>query len=374
MELEKPPMLAYVSRDYLKKLGYGPHPIWESSQRHLSAPTEAHLVVTNRCDMGCRGCYTASSPKGDSGELSYQQWIDAFKMLAEMGLFHVALGGGESILREDLFDIAAYARKLGLVPNLTTNGHLVTEDIARRCRIFGQVNVSIDGVREYYAANRGAGSYERALEGLKRLRKAGVRAGINAVVSRKTFSQMEPLTALAKKLKLHDVEFLRYKPGGRASAVYEDYRLTEEQGRNFYPILKGLAKKYRMPLKLDCSFVPHVACHYPDKEAMQFFGVLGCEGGNHLVGVKSTGTVTACSFIHQKACDISEFADQWQENAQFKAFRDWDLDAPEPCASCRYLEQCKGGCHAVSLYYYKDIDHPDPECPLVVEWSKENKR
>ena len=220
VSLEKPAMLAFVSREYLRRLGYAESPLWEGAGNHLSAPTEAHLMITNRCNMGCASCYTGATPEGDPHELSGAAWRSALKTLAAMGVFHVALGGGESLLRPDLFDLAAYARNCGLVPNLTTNGHELTPDLARRCRIFGQVNVSLDGGADDYAVNRRGGSFASALNGLKLLKNAGVRCGINMVVSSCSFEHMEEIVRLAKKLRLHDVEFLRYKPGGRAAALY----------------------------------------------------------------------------------------------------------------------------------------------------------
>ncbi len=370
VSLEKPALLAFVSRNFLLKLGYAPHPAWSGTRRHLSAPTEAHLMITNRCNMACASCYTGATPAGDPGELSGAGWRMVLKTLADMGVFHVALGGGESLLRSDLFDLAAYARMQGMVPNLTTNGHELTSELARRCRIFGQVNVSLDGTSDEYAINRRGGSFSSALNGLKLLKKAGVRCGINMVVSRRSFDQMENVVRLAKKLKLHDVEFLRYKPGGRAAALYGQFRLSDEQTRTLYPKLLELTERYRVPLKADCSFVPFIACHRPAREVMEFYGVLGCEGGNHLLGVRSDGALSVCSFVEEKACEAAEVAEQWDTNRQFNAYRNWCENAPEPCASCEYLHICRGGCHAVTQHYYGDISQPDPECPFVVDYLK----
>jgi len=373
ISLESPAMLAFVSREYLLKLGYAPQPVWDVSQNHLSAPTEAHLMSTNRCNMACASCYTGATPSGDPQELSGTEWRQALKTLADMGVFHVALGGGESLLRPDLLELAAYARIQGLVPNLTTNGHELTLDLARRCRIFGQVNVSLDGTEADYAVNRRGGNFTSALNGLKLLKKAGVRCGINMVVSRRSFERMEDIVKLARSLKLHDVEFLRYKPGGRAAALYEDFRLEDAQARAFYPKLLELSKKYHLPLKADCSFVPFIAWHRPERDVMEFYGVLGCEGGNHLVGVRSDGALSACSFVEDKACDAAELATQWNVNKQFEAYRNWCEEAPEPCSGCEYLQICRGGCHAVTAYYHGDIRQPDPECPFVVDYRSGNK-
>ena len=53
--------------------------------------------------------------------------------LAARGVFHLALGGGESALLPWLGDVARHARQQGLVPNLTTSGLYGDEELARLC-------------------------------------------------------------------------------------------------------------------------------------------------------------------------------------------------------------------------------------------------
>jgi hypothetical protein len=79
----------------------------------LSAPLEAHLQLTNRCDAGCRGCYTGASPDGARGEWGLAEWMRAIDELADAGVFHVALGGGESAVLPWLGELADHARRPG---------------------------------------------------------------------------------------------------------------------------------------------------------------------------------------------------------------------------------------------------------------------
>jgi radical SAM protein with 4Fe4S-binding SPASM domain len=57
--------------------------------------------------------------------------------------------------------------------------------------------------------------------------------------------------------------------------------------------------------------------------------------------------------------------DFWHSAACFAQYRHWTRSAPEPCRPCRYLELCRGGCHAVSAALTGDFNAPDPECPFV---------
>ena len=74
----------------------GPEPAL--GEHVLSAPLEAHLQLTNRCAAGCTGCYTGASPDGAPNEWGLVEWTRALDALAEAGVFHVALGGGESAI------------------------------------------------------------------------------------------------------------------------------------------------------------------------------------------------------------------------------------------------------------------------------------
>lgn len=61
-----------------------------------------------------------------------------------LGVFHVALGVGEAFARNDFISIVRNAGKAGIVPNLTTNGYFIDDKTADECKLFWQVNVSIN--------------------------------------------------------------------------------------------------------------------------------------------------------------------------------------------------------------------------------------
>ena len=50
------------------------------------------------CATGCQGCYTGATPDGGPNEWGLERWKRAVDELAGRGVFHLALGGGESAL------------------------------------------------------------------------------------------------------------------------------------------------------------------------------------------------------------------------------------------------------------------------------------
>ena len=371
LHLKRPAALVWVDKDFMRSLGYPASPLWDTTAQILSAPTEVHLSVTNQCSAGCPGCYTGSYRAGErpeeaARELGFEGHKRLLGAMADARVFHVALGGGESMELPWLFDLAAHARRLGLIPNLTTNGFYVTKETAAQCRVFGQINVSIDGIGKHYREVRGIDGFEKADLALTLLRKARCKFGINVVVSRHNFDQLEQIVRYAGKKRVNQIEFLRFKPAGRGTELFAAMDLTPTQSHDFYPLIRRLQKKTRVNLRLDCSFMPLVFAHQPDHGRADLFAAAGCYGGDMLLGVRADGSVNACSFAPTENWDVFNLREWWPDARAFAPFRTWADQAPEPCRSCRYLDLCRGGCHAISLVVHGDMMVPDPGCPLVI--------
>jgi radical SAM protein with 4Fe4S-binding SPASM domain len=358
----------------MRSLGYPPSPVWDLDTDLLSAPTEVHASVTRRCSVGCTGCYVDSylpgtRPELEASELGLQGMKRVVDILAEHRVFHMALGGGESLELPWLFDLAEYARAKGIIPNLTTNGFPLEPRMARRCRVFGQINVSIDGLGEGYREARGVDGFEKADRALTLLRKAGCRAGINTVVSRHNFDRLGEIVRYARRKKAGQIELLRFKPAGRGADRFGEMDLTPEQSASFFPLVTSLLRKTRIRLRLDCSLMPMVYAHEPDPNRLDRFAMLGCHGGQILMGVGPDGAVSACSFAPAEEWNLLDMRGWWRDPRAFAPFRLWQESAPEPCGSCRYLELCRGGCHAVALAVHGTMSRPDPGCPIVQRYE-----
>lgn len=363
--LDDPPALAWVDHALAAELGHPVDDGFRSATPWLRAPTEAHLMITNRCPAACPGCYTGATPESD--DASTDDWRHVLDALSGMGVFHVALGGGESLLRPDLFEIAAYARERGLVPNLTTSGIGMNAELAARCRVFGQVNVSLDGVGAAYVASRGYDGTDRALRALRLLADAGVEAGVNFVLSEVTWDHLEPTIEAVEGVGGNEVEILRFKPAGRGREVYERYRLSPGHRDALLPTLLELGARHpEVTLKVDCSLVPFVCAGDPPPEALERFGIFGCEAAHALSAVTHDLRAIPCSFLPDHGVDVDTFAGEWDREPTLRQFRDHHRDAPQPCAGCAYRTLCKGGCRAVAAHVTGDAFAPDPECPRVI--------
>jgi radical SAM protein with 4Fe4S-binding SPASM domain len=382
LQTTAPRALAFVDRAYARTVLALPREpaLWRDADddgalgRHvLSAPLEAHLQLTNRCGAGCQGCYTGASPDGAPGEWGLPEWTRALDALADAGVFHVALGGGESATLPWLGALVDHARARGIVANLTTSGLDGLDRLLPIADRFGQINVSLDGLGATYAKVRGFDGFARADAALVALRAVKREVGINVVVTRDNFTELDAIFAHARARRLSEVELLRFKPAGRGARAYAQLRCTDAQHRAFLPTILAAARRHQVRVKVDCSYTPMLAHHAPDRALLAELAVYGCTGGDFLVGAKPGGQLTACSFAAPAPPDqdgarpkVDQLASYWRRPDAFGAFRTW-RDAAEPCASCAYHDLCRGGCKVVAAHTSGDASAPDPECPRVVD-------
>jgi len=371
VEVDDPPMLAFVDKTYMKELGYKNSLLWDGEDKYLSAPTEVHFSITNKCPLDCSYC-ASDSGEALSQELTTAELKEAIDVLAEMNVFHVALGGGEIFERSDAIEIAEYCRTKGIVPNCTINGYYMNPDSARQCRIFGQINVSLDGIGENYNINRDTTNiFSKADRAIRMLVEAGNSVGINTVITRKNFDLLEEVVQYADKLNLKEVLFLRLKPAGRGKDVYDQYCTTHKQNKEFFPRLLKWAEKYSPNLQIDCSLVPHIFYHEPSKKIMNLFGIEGCTGANVLLGVRPDGYINACSHYPEYYQNIFHLPVMWNKDQHFTLFREREI-TDVSCTECSYFSICRGGCPLFSLFLKDDFNVPDPECLVLLE-KKEQK-
>jgi MoaA/NifB/PqqE/SkfB family radical SAM enzyme len=200
---------------------------------HFSADKKPIVVwnVTRRCNLSCMHCYSDSHNQAYRGELSTEEGWRLLDDLAAFGVPTVLFSGGEPLIRPDLFELAAYARDLGLRCVLSTNGTLITSEAARRIQDagFSYVGVSFDGLGPVHDKVRGKrGAYEEALEGLRLCHDRGTRVGLRLTVHQKNLDQLSGIFDL---LEVEDIPrccvyHLAY--AGRGDRI-KAYDLTPQQ-------------------------------------------------------------------------------------------------------------------------------------------------
>jgi len=133
------------------------------------------------CNLWCTHCFISCSPEnhkfGFMSRASVRRFLDESKTL---GVKEYYFTGGEPFMNRDMLGILEDTLAIGPATVLT-NGILLNERVTRRLRkiadgsIFSlEIRVSIDGfTAESNDAIRGAGSFDKAMKGVKNLVNVG---------------------------------------------------------------------------------------------------------------------------------------------------------------------------------------------------------
>ena len=115
--------------------GMGPVVVWNS---------------TRTCNLRCRHCYMESDGQKYDGELTTEEAKRFIDDLAEFRVPVLLFSGGEPLIRPDFFALAEHAAERGVRPTLSTNGTLITRDVAQRIKDLGvgYVGISLDGLKD----------------------------------------------------------------------------------------------------------------------------------------------------------------------------------------------------------------------------------
>ena len=363
---DEPPGRIFVDAETAKLLGVS-QDLKPSPQNALSAPTEVHVALTHKCPVQCSGCYLKASPSGKQAEL--EALHSDLAELAAMGVFEVALGGGESLLHPDILEIAQYIREKGMIPNLTISGFGVDRfEPEYLAKLFGQINLSIDGPPEVYTSVRGWNGYGLGVRSLQKLARAGGRVGVNTVLTQPLLADRSAFFSFAEQLVeagMLEWQWLRYKPTGRGREHYDRFALTKIQRESLFSLALDIEKHFSITIRWDCAMFPFLADQEIPASRLRQLGVLGCTGGERLWSRDIEGGFAPCSFV---SSDHSEqrVAERWRVDSTVQAWRQRAAAPPEPCNTCDYRSLCRGGCRVVAEYLTGDSLAPDPECPRVL--------
>jgi len=118
--------------------------------------------------------------------------------LCSLGMRRLGINGGEPLLREDIGEIIAYAKKKGIFVTLCTNGSLVSKKI-HEIKDIDIMIVSLDGPRHIHDAQRSRGSFDKVIESLRAARAAGINTWTNTVITTHNADHIDFILDIAKR-------------------------------------------------------------------------------------------------------------------------------------------------------------------------------
>ena len=143
---------------------------------HWGMPIGLSIEPTTACNLGCPECPSGlkmfSRPTGNIAEADFRAWIDQFAKHAVHLNFYFQ---GEPYIHRGFLEMVSYANSKGLFTSTSTNGHFLTDDVARKTVQSGlrRLIISIDGTtQEVYEQYRIQGKLDQVLRGAEAIIRA----------------------------------------------------------------------------------------------------------------------------------------------------------------------------------------------------------
>ena len=314
--------------------------------------------LTLRCNEACFHCGSScSSDRPDGLPLEkYKEILDEVREHFGTGV-RIALTGGEPLLYPDFFALTEYIHRLGFHWGMTSNGTLITEEVAKQLHDTGMtgISISIDGLPETHDRYRNyPGGYEQAMTGLSHLitHCSDAALMVTTVVNHGNIDQLDELFRIMDGLDIDSWRVINLEPIGRA-LLRPDLMLTPGDYRRLFEFIQQ-KRRQGYPLEYGCSH--YLGLEY-EAEVREWYWL--CNAGVYTASIMANGDIGACLDIERRPETIQgnvkhdRLLDVWQN--RFELFRRDLSDSCANCRSCDHVRFCRGDAHHSWDY---DNNHP----------------
>jgi len=345
--------------------------------------------LTRSCNLKCIHCYTDSAAARYPDELSSAQCKTVLDDLAEFGVPAVLFSGGEPLVRKDVFELAEYARGLGLHVVFSTNGTLIDQQTARRFveLKLAYIGISLDSaVPEIHDKFRGVhGAFERTMTGFRCCVEAGQKVGLRLTLTTHTASNLDKLFEFIEHEGIDRACFYHLCPAGRAKDLAA---LSTQRSRqavdHIITLTQRLLDRGRRveiltvdnPCDGPCLYLRMLREGHP--RAAQVLNMLRWNGGGRyssgvgIADIDFLGNVHADQFsMFRSFGNVTQrrFSEIWQDtsNPIMAGLKDRLPLLKGRCGSCRFKAVCAGSLRARAEIATGDPWAADPACYLSDE-------
>jgi AdoMet-dependent heme synthase len=355
--------------------------------------------LTRACQLKCLHCRAEAQYRRDPRELNFEEGKALIDQIYEMNNPMLVFTGGDPLMREDVFDIAAYAVEKGvrvsMTPSATPN---VTKEAIEKAKEVGLSRwaFSLDGpTAEIHDHFRGtAGSFDLTMERIKYLHELEIPIQINTVISRYNYDYLDEMAKLIEELDcvLWSVFFL--VPTGRGQ---EKDMITPAEHEKVFIWLYELSKKVKFDIKTTAAqHYRRVVIQNKMREAkeqpedIQYLDALtqqgltgsidglgrapkGVNDGNGFVFISHIGDVYPSGLLPVKAGNVREtpLAKIYRESPIFKSLRNPD-EYKGKCGQCEFRYVC-GGSRSRAYAMTGDYLESEPFCVYIPKSMRKQK-
>lgn len=349
------------------------------------------IVVFNctpRCNLRCVHCYSSSEAACAEPELNTAQAKQMIDQIAAFGCPVLLFSGGEPLLREDLFELMAYAKAHGLRTVLSTNGTRITESAAARLAELklSYAGISLDGPAEIHDRFRKVdGAFKATLDGIANCRKAGLRTGLRFTMTRDNIDSVSRVFEIAAAADVRRICFYHLIRTGRAKDLADSVPTPQQVRAALDTILACTADSVRRGVVEEVLTVgnhadgPYLLMRMQAEKNPQAEAVAellrrssGNRIGQNIASINWDGQVFPDQFWRNYSLgNVLErpFGDIWQDETDpvLRVLRH-KRDYKDPkCQRCRWFDLCLGNFRSLSGRAELSDWQNEPGCYLAEE-------
>lgn len=330
--------------------------------------------TTIKCNLNCAHCRRLESDEAVVNDLSTAQGKKLIDQLAELGNAQpmmpvLVFSGGEPLCRDDIFELVDYAGSLAIPSALATNGTMIDESIAQKIADSGivRVAVSLDGATAdvHNKLRKVDGSFEKALEGIDKLRRKDVPFQVNITLTKNNAGQLDDVYKLACSLGAVALHIFMLVPVGCGQELAQDDMLTPREYEQKLTEISQLDRRGSLQVKVTCG--PHYERVirqqglHKDRDRPS----RGCLAGLGVLFVGHQGDVLPCGYLPVNCGNVlkDSLSRIWHNNKDLARMRD-STGLEGKCGLCGYKQIC-GGCRARAYAATGNYMAQEPFCAYV---------
>jgi 12,18-didecarboxysiroheme deacetylase len=344
--------------------------------------------VTRRCNLKCVHCYAHAKDIPYDNELTTEQGKKLIDDLSAFGSPVLLFSGGEPLVRKDLPQLAAYAVDKGMRAVISTNGTLITPQMAHTLKKIGlsYVGISLDGMQEINDRFRGvSGAFHSALKGIKNSQAAGIKVGLRFTINKFNVNEIPKIFRLLEKMDIPRVCFYHLVYAGRGSGLVKE-DLGHAATRDAVDLIINETKRLyengnpKEVLTVDNhADGPYLYLRLLREDPQRAKEVLellkwneGNNSGRGIGCVSWDGEVHADQFWrHYSFGNVKErpFSEIWTDTSEplMGKLKNKKKFVKGRCSTCRWLDICGGNFRVRAEAVSSDVWAPDPACYLKDE-------
>ncbi|MCP4116003.1 MAG: 12,18-didecarboxysiroheme deacetylase [Desulfobacteraceae bacterium] len=342
--------------------------------------------MTRRCNLKCVHCYAQSEDLSYDNELTDEQSLAMIDDLAEFGVPVILFSGGEPTVHPRLAQYAEYAVSKGMRAVISTNGTLITKEMAKVLKEIGlsYVGISLDGLEETHDKFRGInGSFKKALAAIRNCQEAGIKVGLRFTINKRNVSEIPGIFDLLEEMDVPRACFYHLVYSGRGSEIANE-DLSHEETRKALDLIMERTKDLHdrnIPKEIltvdnhaDGPYLYLKLLEEDPERAAEVLELLQMNEGNNsgrgFGCISWDGEVYPDQFWRDKCLgNVKErpFSKIWtdESNEFLMKLKEKKKHVKNRCSDCRWLDVCAGNFRARAESIAGDPWDTDPACFLT---------